>query len=164
MKKITYLISILFFLSLMSNCTGYQPIYGSTDFKFKIAEYTIEGNKKIGNKLYAKLNKLSKSQKNLSDTSQVFLTINVEENKKKMASDTAGQTIEYEITINATVNVKNYITNNNILNQTFSSSALYRVKEQYSDTIKAENKTIEELIQNLYQKILINLSEKITQQ
>ena len=164
MKKITYLISILFFLSLLSNCTGYQPIYGSTDFNFKIAEYTIEGNKKIGNKLYAKLNNLSKSQKNLSDASQIFLTINVQKNKKEMASDTAGQTIEYEITINATVNVKNYITNNNILNQTFSSSALYRVQEQYSDTIKAENKTIEELIQNLYQKILINLSEKITQQ
>ena len=81
-----------------------------------------------------------------------------------MASDTAGQTIEYEITINATVNVKNHITNNNILNQTFSSSALYRVQEQYSDTIKAENKATEEIIQNLYQKILLNLSGKISQQ
>ena len=164
MRKVTYLISVLFFLSLMNSCTGYKPIYGSTNLKFKIAEYIIEGNEEIGNNLYNKLNNLSKSQKDLSNSSQIFLSINATKNKKKMASDTAGKTIEYKISINATVYIKNYITNNNILNQTFDSSALYRVQKQYSDTIKVENKVTEELIQNLYQKILLNLSEKISQQ
>ena len=81
-----------------------------------------------------------------------------------MSADTAGKTTEYRISITTSIEVKNYTNNNIILNQTFNSSILYRVQEQYSDTVKAENRSTEELILKIYKEILINLSEKISQQ
>ena len=81
-----------------------------------------------------------------------------------MSADTTGKTTEYRISITTSIEVKNYTNNNIILNQTFNSSILYRVQEQYSDTVKAENRSTEELILKIYKEILINLSEKISQQ
>ena len=57
--------------------------------------------------------------------------------------------------------VKNYLTDNKILDQNFISSISYKVQDQYSETIKLENKSIENLINKTYQELLINLSENI---
>ena len=162
MKKINYLISILFCLNLLSGCAGYEPIFGSSNLQFKILEYEIKGNEEIGNKLYSKLNNLSKTQKEFSDFTPISLDINSVKNKEEMSKDTSGKTIEYKITISTSVEVKNYKTNNIILNQTFNSSILYKVQEQYSETVKVENRSTEEIIQKIYSEILINLSEKIS--
>ena len=162
MKKINYLISILFCLNLLSGCAGYEPIFGSSNLQFKILEYEIKGDEEIGNKLYSKLNNLSKTQKEFSDFTPISLDINSVKNKEEMSKDTSGKTIEYKITISTSVEVKNYKTNNIILNQTFNSSILYKVQEQYSETVKVENRSTEELIQKIYSEILINLSEKIS--
>ncbi len=162
MKKINYLISILFCLNLLSGCAGYEPIFGSSNLQFKILEYEIKGDEEIGNKLYSKLNNLSKTQKEFSDFTPISLDINSVKNKEEMSKDTSGKTIEYKITISTSVEVKNYKTNNIILNQTFNSSILYKVQEQYSETVKVENRSTEEIIQKIYSEILINLSEKIS--
>jgi len=162
MKKINYLISILFCLNLLSGCAGYEPIFGSSNLQFKILEYEIKGDEEIGNKLYSKLNNLSKTQKEFSDFTPISLDINSVKNKEEMSKDTSGKTIEYKITISTSVEIKNYKTNNIILNQTFNSSILYKVQEQYSETVKVENRSTEELIQKIYSEILINLSEKIS--
>lgn len=164
MKKINYLISILFCLNLLSGCAGYEPIFGSSNLQFKILEYEIKGDEEIGNKLYSKLNNLSKTQKEFSDFTPISLDINSVKNKEEMSKDTTGKTIEYKITISTSVEVKNYKTNNIILNQTFNSSILYKVQEQYSETVKVESRSTEELIQKIYSEILINLSEKISKQ
>ena len=164
MKKINYLISILFCLNLLSGCAGYEPIFGSSNLQFKILEYEIKGDDEIGSKLYSKLNNLSKTQKEFSDFTPISLDINSVKNKEEMSKDTTGKTIEYKITISTSVEVKNYKTNNIILNQTFNSSILYKVQEQYSETVKVESRSTEELIQKIYSEILINLSEKISKQ
>lgn len=162
MKKINYLISILFCLNLLSGCAGYEPIFGSSNLQFKILEYEIKGDEEIGNKLYSKLNNLSKTQKEFSDFTPISLDINSVKNKEEMSANTSGKTIEYKITISTSVEVKNYKTNNIILNQTFNSSVLYKVQKQYSETVKVESRSTEELIQKIYSEILINLSEKIS--
>ena len=164
MKKINYLISILLCLNLLNGCAGYKPIFGSSNLQFKISEYVINGDEEIGNNLYLKLNNLSKTQKEFSDFTPISLNINSIKNKEKMSADSAGKTKEYKISITTSIEVKNYTNNNIILNQTFNSSILYRVQEQYSDTVKAENRSTEELILKIYKEILINLSEKISQQ
>ena len=161
MKKIIYLISILFFFHLLIGCAGYKPIFGSSNVKFNISEHLVEGEKEIGNKIYSKLNNLSKSQDEFPDSALISLTVNAKKNKEKMSIDTSGKTTEYKITITADVNIKNYLTNKSILIRTFKSSSLYKVQPQYSDTVKMENRTVEELIQKIYRDILIVLSEKI---
>ena len=55
MKKTTFLIISLFLLICINACAGYKPIFASSDFQFKIADYSINGNKKLGNKIYSKL-------------------------------------------------------------------------------------------------------------
>ena len=59
MKKISYLLISLIFLINISACTGYKPIFGSSNLEFKIADYSISGDKKLGNKIYVKLYSLS---------------------------------------------------------------------------------------------------------
>ena len=63
MKKITYFIYSFIFLILLNGCAGYKPIFDSSNLQFKIADYSIEGNKILGKKIYSKLHNLSKSIK-----------------------------------------------------------------------------------------------------
>ena len=60
MKKIIYLLIPLILLIYINACSGYKPIFGSSNIsniQFKIADYSIKGNKKLGNQIYSKLYK-----------------------------------------------------------------------------------------------------------
>ena len=48
-----------------------------------------------------------------------------------------------------------------ILNETFVFSSTYTVQDQYSETIKLENKSLENLINETYEDLLIKLIENI---
>ena len=45
MKKIYYFLISLIFLTNISACSGYKPIFGSTNLKFKIVDHEIIGDK-----------------------------------------------------------------------------------------------------------------------
>ena len=62
----------------------------------------------------------------------------------------------------AKINVVDYLTDEQILNQTFNSSITYKVQDQYSETIKLENRSMENLINKIYEELLIRLSENIS--
>jgi len=53
------------------------------------------------------------------------------------------------------------LTDDEILNQTFSYSSTYKVQDQHSATIEFENKSIEDLINKTYQNLLIKMSKTI---
>ena len=59
MKKIFYLITAIIVIIHINACTGYTPIFGSSNLNFEIARYSIEGNKRLGNQIYYKLQKIS---------------------------------------------------------------------------------------------------------
>ena len=44
MKKKAYPIFSFILLIIINGCTGYEPIFGSTNLQFKIADYSILGN------------------------------------------------------------------------------------------------------------------------
>ena len=67
MKKISYLLISLFLLVNIVACAGYKPIFSSSNLEFKIADYSIIGDKKLGNQIYSKLYNLSKSNKNKAE-------------------------------------------------------------------------------------------------
>ena len=64
MKKISYLFISLILLINISACAGYKPIFSSSNFQFKIINYSIVGDKKLGNQIYSNLYNLSKSNEN----------------------------------------------------------------------------------------------------
>ena len=161
MKKISYLLISLILLLNISACTGYKPIFSSSNIEFKITDYSITGDKKLGNQIYSKLYNLSQITKNTSEVKNIYILINVLKEKNATAKNSAGKILAYKINLSTTVIVKNFTTGNQILNENFTSSSSYKVQDQYSETIKLENRAIENLINKTYQDLLIKLSENI---
>ena len=162
MKKIIYLIIPFILFIYINACSGYKPIFSSSNLQFKIADYSIKGDKKLGNKIYSKLYNLSNSNKNNSEAQNVRFLIDITINKSATVKNSAGKILEYKINLNSNINIKNFLTDDEILNQNIASSSSYRVQSQYSETIKLENKTIEILVNKIYQDLLIRMSENLS--
>jgi len=161
MKKISYIIASLIIFININSCVGYKPIFDSTNIQFKIINHSIEGNKKLGNKIYTKLYNLSKSNKNNPEAKDVDIIIKVSKDKSSTAKYDAGKVIEYKINLNSQIIIKDYVTNLENLNQSFNSYASYKVQDEHSETLKLENKTIENLLDKTYQDLLLKMSENI---
>ena len=160
MKK-KYLILFTLFLILLSGCVGYEPIFSTSKIKFTIKEFTIKGNKELGNKIYSKLYNLTRSQNDPTNTTPINIIINSSKSKKEGAKSTSGNTLEYKITLTTKIVINNQQTKNQILNQTFESSTIYKKQDEYSDSIILENKSIDDLINKTYQDILLRIGERI---
>ena len=158
MKKIFYLLISFIILINIGACAGYKPIFGSSNLEFKIAEYSISGDKKLGNQIYSKLYNLSQSNKKTSEIKNIYLLINVSKDKKATAKDSTGKILGYKINLSTKITIKDVMTGNKILNENFSFSAVYKAQDQYSKTIKLENQITQNLINNTYQDLLIKLS------
>jgi len=162
MKKIIYLFLILFSTTLINGCAGYKPIFSSTNLNFKISDYTVEGDKVLGNKIYSKLYSLSSPGKEDPSIKIISMLIDSSKTKSPTSKDTAGKILEYKIILTTKIQVKDFATKNNILDQTFTSSISYRVQDQFSETVTLENKSLENLINKTYEEILIKLSQNIS--
>jgi len=164
MKKIIYLIATVIFLNFISACAGYKPLY-TTNLQFEIADYSLKTNTKLGKQIYLKLYNLSKNnyKKNNQNIKKITITIDTKKIKSPTAKDTTGKVLEYKITIGSSVKINDYLTKNKILNYDVSYSASYQVQDQYSENIKLENKNIENLVNKIYQNLLIKMSENMTQ-
>ena len=162
MKKISSFILSLVLFIFVSGCAGYEPIFGSLkNLKFEIAEYSIEGDKVLGKRIYSRLRKFSAPGKNNLDARSVKLLIDVSKNKNATVKDNTGKILEYRITLNTKVQMNDFLTNDSILNQSFVYSVTYKIQDQQSETLKLENKTTENIIDKIYQELLIKLSQNI---
>ena len=162
MKKITHLISLIILLVLINGCAGYEPIFSSTNLEFEIDNHSIEGDKILGNKIYSQLRNLTRSKKNKQNIKKVNLFINVSKNKDATSKNSSGKVLEYKITLTAEIKVTDFIDDNKMLEQTFVSSLSYKVQDQHYETVKLENKSIENLLNKIYQELLVKLSQNIT--
>ena len=160
MKKITYLIISIVFLSFINACAGYKPIY-TTNLQFEIVDYSLKENKKLGRQIYSKLYSLSKSNKKNTNTQSITIIIDITKNKAAAAKDSTGKILEYIITLNSNIIIKDYLTNDEILNQSFSYSSSYNVQDLYSETLKLEQRSIKDLIDKTYNNLLAKMSEII---
>mgnify|MGYP001169095404 CR=1 FL=1 len=159
MKKISYLLLSFILVTNIGACTGYKPIFSSSNLEFKITDYSILGDKKLGNKIYSKLYNISQTAENTPETKDIYILINTSQNKKATAKNSAGKILGYRINLSTTINIKDSISENEILNDTFFFSSTYKIQDQFSETRKLENKIIENLIDKTYQDLLIKLSE-----
>ena len=159
MKKIAHPIFLFILLIFINGCAGYEPIFGSTNLQFEIADYSIEGNKILGNKIYSKLYSLSKSKKDDQNLRSVDLVIKVSKDKNVTVKDSAGKILEYKITLKTDVKITDFVTKDKILDQIFISSLTYKVQNKYSDTVNLENKSIENLLNKTYQELVIRLAQ-----
>ena len=161
MKRITFLIFTIILIISISGCAGYKPIFQSTNLQFKITNHAIEGNKVLGNKIYSNLRNLTKSLPDDQNIKNIDILISISKDKSATSKNSAGKILEYKILISAKIIVIDSIASNQILNQTFISSSTYKVQDQYSETVKLENKSTEDLINKINQELLIQLSQSI---
>ena len=77
MKKIFYLLVPLILLINITACSGYKPIFDSSNLEFKIADYSILGDRELGKKIYSKLYNLFQSNENNSTAKNIYIVITV---------------------------------------------------------------------------------------
>ena len=162
MKKNTFTILLIVLLIFINGCSGYKPIFSSTNLEFNIANYSLEDNKTLGEKIYSRLKRASTLNGNNENVRKIDILIKASQNKKATAKDASGKILQYKISLNIDVKIKDYLTEDEILNETYSSSFTYKIQNQYSDTLKLEERSINQLVDKTYQQILIKLSENIT--
>ena len=161
MKKNSLIIVSFLLLIFINACSGYKPIFSSTNFNFIISDYEIMGDKVLGNQIYLKLRNISSTNKT-DDIQNFKIFINASKEKKSTAKDSAGKILEYKITLNTNIIINDFLTDEEILKQEFSINSNYKVQDQHSETKNLENKTLENLIDRTHQDILIRISEKIS--
>lgn len=160
MKKIVRYTLLLSLFIFINSCAGYKPIFSTEDLNFKISNYLLEGNKQIGKQIYYKIYSIS-NRENVSNAQSLDITINVNKDKKATVKDSAGKILEYKILLDTKITVKDYLTNKNLFTQNSSSSLSYRVQDQYSETIKIENRTIDNMVDKIFQDLLIKMGNII---
>ena len=161
MKKISYFLILIMTLSYLSACSGYRSIFDSSSLNFKIVDYDVSGEKKLGEQIYFRLNNLSKAKEKNSRIKNIYIFINVNKNKNPTSKNSAGKILAYKISISTKISVKDLTTGNEILNKKFVSSSSYEVQDKYSETLKLERKSIEDMLNKTYQDLLVSLLENI---
>jgi len=161
MKKNSLIIIYFFLLIFINGCSGYKPIFSSTNLKFIISDHEIMGDKMLGNQIYYRLRNISSAQKT-DDIQNFKIFINALKKKESTVKDSTGKILEYKITLNTNIIINDFLTDEEILKKNFSIYSNYKVQDQHSETKNLENKTLENLIDRTYQDILIRISEKIS--
>ena len=162
MKKIAYLTLLIILSISIKSCSGYKPIFSTSNLNFNIQSYSIEGNRRLGNNIYSKLHNLSKAQKNKENLRNIDLYINVLDSKEGTSKDTAGKILEYKISIRVEIKINDSTNSKKILNEVFTSSTSYKTQSEYSQTLKLEEKSLDNLLNSTYQKVLIKLSNVLS--
>ena len=158
MKKIIYIIILgLFFF--INACTGYVPIYSSSNLNFKIENHSIEGEERLGNLIYRKLYNATLSAKDNPSSQSITLNIETIKEKRSTVKNSVGKILEYEIDLKTHTIINDYLTDKIILDRNFDYSISYKVQDVHSETIKLENKNIENLLDKTFQDVMIRISE-----
>ena len=161
MKKFLHIFFLGIILINVVGCTGYKPIFNLNNINFTIEDYSIQGDKKLGNQLYYKLLNISKLGKKNGNEKKIYILINTTKNKSITSKDNADKILGYKLVLVNQVEIKDLQTGNQILNKTFSYSSTYSTQDQYSETLKLENKSGENLLNKIYQDLIIDLSENL---
>ena len=144
---------LLLFLFTTVNC-GFKVIDESEKNNFSIQEIKTSGDKRINFKI--KNNLLNYSKKNNQNI--LFIDLSTEKNKKIKEKNIKNEITKYEISLNIDVrfNLMNSETNYKI---SLSNKGHYLVADSYSTTLNNEKKLINDLVENVSEKIIrkINL-------
>ena len=159
MKKKLYQLTFFLLFICIGACVGYEPIFTSTNIQFQIKKHSVDGEKKIAKQIYSKLYNLTKPKKNESNVKSVDVSIEVTKEKNATVKNSEGKILEYKIILSTKVFIKDYFTNEKVLSENFVYSSSYKVQDQFAETLRLENKSIENLINTTYQNLIIKLVE-----
>ena len=142
-KKIFFVILVLNFLQ---SC-GYQPLLSSKNQKFSIVNIKIYGDKKLARTLGNYFTEIENADKNL--------ILEITANKKKLVSNrtSIGASSEYTVTINFNVKVTSETNDKVVFIENFTSTNSFKTSKVHLDTLRRENKIVDNSIKNIAEQI-----------
>ena len=154
MKKIIHLLILVILFNFLNSC-GYSPIFKTENLKFHVAEYSLDGNERIGNKILSNIKKYS--DESATNSQKLNFLINSSQKKEATSKDSSGKILEYKITINVSFQIINLTANNTSIDNNIVQSTNFTVQEQYSETLNSEKKAFNNLIQKISQEIFLTI-------
>ena len=152
MKQIIKKSFLFLFLFATINC-GFKVIKESENNNFAIQEIKTSGDKRINFKI--KNNLLNSAKKNSENL--VFIDLNTKKNKNIKEKNIKNEITKYEISLN--VDVKFSLINSDTSYKiNLSNSGSYLVADSYSTTLNNEKKLVDDLIENISEKIQKKIS------
>ena len=146
MKILKKIFFVIWVLSFLESC-GYQPLLSSKNQKFSVVNINIYGDKKLARSLGNYFTEIENADNNL------FLEITADKNKLVSNKTSIGATSEYTVTINFDVKVISEIDNKLIFRQNFTNSNSFRTSKVHLDTLRRENKIVDNSIKNIAEQI-----------
>jgi outer membrane lipopolysaccharide assembly protein LptE/RlpB len=155
MKQVITKSFLFLFLFATVNC-GFKVINESEKNNFSIQEIKTSGDKRINFKI--KNNLLNSAKKNHQNI--LLINLNTKKSKNIKEKNIKNEITKYEISLNVDVrfNLINSNTNHKI---SFANKGSYSVVDSYSTTLNNEKKIINDLVENISEKILKKISLKL---
>ena len=155
MKQIITKSFLFLFLFTTVNC-GFKVIDKSEENNFAIQEIKTSGDKRINFKI--KNNLLNYSKKNNQNI--LFIDLSTKKSKKIKEKNIKNEITKYEISLD--VNVRFNLTNSDTSHKiNLSQKGIYLVVDSYSTTLNNEKKVVDDLAENISEKILKKISLKL---
>ena len=152
MKQIITKSFLFLFLFTTVNC-GFKVIDKSEENNFAIQEIKTSGDKRINFKI--KNNLLNYSKKNNQNI--LFIDLSTKKSKKIKEKNIKNEITKYEISLNVDVEF-NLINSDENYRVNISNTGSYLVVDSYSTTLNNEKKLIDDLIENISERILKKIS------
>ena len=158
MKKIVHLLILVILFNFLNYC-GYSPIFKAESLKFYIAEYSLEGNEKISNKILSNIKKYSDESD--ANSGKLSFLINSSLKKEGSSKDSSGKILEYKVIMKVSFQIINLTANNVLINNNIIQSTNYKVQDQYSETLNAEKKAVNNLLKKITHEVFLAISQII---
>ena len=155
MKQVITKFFLFLFLFTTVNC-GFKVINESEKNNFSIQEIKTSGDKRINFKI--KNNLLNSAKKNNQNT--LFINLSTKKTKNIKEKNIKNEITKYEIALD--VNVRFNLINSDTSHKiSLSNKGSYLVVDSYSTTLNNEKKIIDDLAENISEKILKKISLKL---
>ncbi len=151
--KLNFFILTIFYIFL-ANC-GFQIVDQNYFKEYKFVETKITGDKRVA---YLLRNKLRVGNETASKSIKLALT--TKKQKEIKEKNIQNEVTKYEITITANINY-DVIDSGSSGTLEISKQGSYAVSEKYSDTLNNEKRLIKDLVNNISDQILRDLSLKL---
>ena len=147
MKRIIIIPSLIFVFFSLSNC-GYKVLDNSESSNFNIKEINASGDKRINFKIK---NNLIIDYSN-NTTNSLILTLDTKKTKQVKEKHIKNEITKYEILLTSSIKLT-FLEKNQEHKFTVSSNGDYLAADKYSTTIQNEKRLIEDLTNDLSDKI-----------
>lgn len=155
-KKIILKLSLLFLLFLPLSC-GFKVLNKSNAYNYSIKEIITSGNKRISYKI--KNNLLTNSKEN--SPNDLIIYVKAEKSQSIKEKNIRNEITKYQVNLDVEISYNIMRNLNKTEKINLSINGDYSVEDFHSDTIKNEKNLLNNLIENITEKIESQIGTKM---